>query len=434
MYSIRLLITITNVCFLGLLVCLLHIKPNDMMMKNYFLMLAMTTLCFNNASAQWTDLNPPYSNYENYTAIGVSANGKNIAMSGISMNRTTFEITEPYTVSSDYGVTWHVRPGKSSQSDYLLWEGDVLYCKSVTSTGVKLIKSIDYGLTFTVIDSAFETNSTSIISNAAGVWYHNLAGNIYESTNKGLNWTLTSTSDINFIDYTIAENGNIIATYNKGIGYSADGGKNWRVATLSTSDTWTDYSSSVSKASNGSLIYLAKSKTRIYKSIDNGVTWQLLAVTPPANIIKLLHSGNDIIAVSTTGATYKCSDETTFTQLTPPVTGILVGASAMAKAGSFVFACGNSGLHRYGTGNTTNVVEKELTEVSIYPNPTADILTVLSTNNFEGFEIYNLLGEKICDGSLLNNQINTAPLNYGIYQLVLRSNKGLPVMLKFCKN
>ncbi len=398
-------------------------------------MLTLATLAFTDANAQWTDLNPPDSNYENYTAIGVSANGKNIAMSGMSMNRTTFEITEPYTVSSDYGATWQVRPGKSSQFDYLFWEGDVLYCKSVTSNGVKLIKSENYGLTFTVIDSAFETNSPSIITNTAGKWYHNLAGNIYESVDKGLTWTMTSTSDINFVDYTIADNGNIVATYNKGVGYSTDGGKNWQVASLSTTDTWTDNLSSVSKAQNGSLIYLGKSKTRIYKSVDHGVTWQLLTATPPANTIKLLHSGNDIIAVSTTGATFKCTDETTFTQLTPAATGILVSASAMAKAGNFVFACGNSGLHRYGAGSTTNVAEYKLSNsVAVYPNPTAGSLTVLNTLKYTSYEIYNLLGEKISGGFLEDDSLSVHQLTAGVYQLVLRSEMASQVVIKFCKN
>src|SRR5574343_1439584 len=113
------------------------------MTKNYLI----AALCFFNllqANAQWTNLNPPDSNYENYLAIGVSSSGKNIAMAGMSMDRVTFAITYPYTISNDYGATWQVRDGKSSQFDYLFWEGDTMYAKSVLQGGVRLIRSLDF--------------------------------------------------------------------------------------------------------------------------------------------------------------------------------------------------------------------------------------------------------------------------------------------------
>lgn len=404
------------------------------MIKNY-LFLALGVLTSSVSFAQWTNLNPPDSNYENYTAIGVSADGKNIAMAGISMDRSTFVVTNPYTISNDYGATWQVRPAKSSQFDYLFWEGDTMYAKSVIQGGVRLIRSVDFGATITIIDSAYETNSPTIVHTPNGNWYHNLSGNIYESVDKGVTWTMTSQSDINFMDYTIADNGNIVATYNKGVGYSTDGGKTWSLSTFSTTDTWTETSNSISKAADGSLIYLGKSKTRVYKSTDHGVTWQLLSLTPPVNSIKLLHSNNELITLTTAGATYKCTDETTFTELTPAITGILVNGNAMAKAGNYIFACGNSGAHRYGTGGgSTGVKEASTFSASIYPNPTSAYLNITSPEKIEGYVIYNLLGEKVMEGNLTYVPINVSTLKTGMYQVQLVTSTHQLVSIKFCKN
>ncbi len=403
------------------------------MTKNFLLfilLIAVTT----SVNAQWTNLNPPDSNYENYLSIGVSQQGKNIAMSCTSLNRVTFEITNPYMISNDYGATWNVRPGKSSQFDYLFWEGDVLYVKSVLPGGIRLLSSNDFGATFTLIDSAFESNSPSIISAPNGNWYHNLAGNIYESTNKGRTWVMTSVSDVNFMDYTIADNGNIVATYSKGVGYSTDSGKNWSLASFSTTDTWTESANSISKAADGSLIYMGKSRTRMYKSVDHGVTWQLLAAVPPVNTIKLLHSGNDIIAMTTTGATYKCSDETSFIELTPAVTGILINGNAMAKAGNYVFACGNSGAYRYGSGNTTGVKEAMIMNTSVYPNPTARYLTVDTKDLVVQFKIYNVIGEQVDGGEFLSSTIDVNELVNGIYFLHLINSDESSVIVRFVKH
>jgi hypothetical protein len=402
------------------------------MTKNYLI----AALCFFNllqANAQWTNLNPPDSNYENYLAIGVSSSGKNIVMAGMSMDRVTFAITYPYTISNDYGATWQVRDGKSSQFDYLFWEGDTMYAKSVLQGGVRLIRSLDYGATFSVIDSAFETNSPTIVHTPSGKWYHNLSGNIYESVDKGVTWTMTSQSDVNFMDYTIADNGNIVATYNKGVGYSTDGGRTWSLATFSTTDTWTETSNSISKAADGSLIYMGKSKSRIYKSTDHGLSWQLLNVTPPINTIKLLHSNNEIISLTTTGATYKCTDETTFTVLTPAVTGILVNGNAMAKAGNFVYACGNSGAYRYGSGSATGILETMIQYTSVYPNPTTSYLNVHAKKSFTQYSVYDLTGKLIHEGSIQSSTIDVSELSEGMYFLYLTDNKNSSVMLRFIK-
>lgn len=402
------------------------------MIKHHLFWLC-TFIGISTSYGQWTNLHAPDSNYENYTAIGVSSTGKNIAMSGIRMDRVTFAITAPYTISNDFGATWKVILGNSSSFDYLFWEGDVLYCKSVTSAGVKLVKSENFGLTFSVIDSPFTSNSPCIISTPGGNWYHNLAGNIYESTDKGLTWTVASSSEVVFMDYTIADNGNIVATYSKGVGYSTDGGKNWSVASYSTNDTWTESVNSISKAANGSLIYMGKSRSRIYKSTDHGVTWQLLSVTPPANTIKLLHSGNNLLALTTTGATFICIDETQFTQLTPAETGILLNGGAMAKAGEYVFACGNSGLYRYGVGSTTGIHETNSTKLLVYPNPVMDELNIHSKLPLASYTIMDSKGAVVMEGTVLNQAISTSSLNQGIYQLILHTTHQQNQVVRFTK-
>lgn len=69
--------------------------------------------------------------------------------------------------------------------------------------------------------------------------------------------------------------------------------------------------------------------------------------------------------------------------------------------------------------------ENKMTQVSVFPNPARDLVTLKMPSNIEvnTISLYNVLGKKI-NASLVNNQINVTHLSKGLYILKLESTVG----------
>jgi len=64
----------------------------------------------------------------------------------------------------------------------------------------------------------------------------------------------------------------------------------------------------------------------------------------------------------------------------------------------------------------------ELTVVCrVYPNPTAENLTVIGTDNWISYEVYSVTGTKVSEGSFINNNLSVANLDTGNYIIRMRS-------------
>lgn len=86
-----------------------------------------------------------------------------------------------------------------------------------------------------------------------------------------------------------------------------------------------------------------------------------------------------------------------------------------------------------GIENFTNA-----STITVYPNPTNDMLTISGlNNNFKGIlTISNIMGQILFKGKIIGSQFNleTASLNSGIYFIQVRDDKGQIVTRKFIKN
>jgi hypothetical protein len=72
----------------------------------------------------------------------------------------------------------------------------------------------------------------------------------------------------------------------------------------------------------------------------------------------------------------------------------------------------------------------------LYPNPANEYIQIEMKNNFEGVNIsvYNLIGQpliKFCSSSKINNTINTAQLQNGIYECRISNSKGIAAVKRF---
>ena len=64
----------------------------------------------------------------------------------------------------------------------------------------------------------------------------------------------------------------------------------------------------------------------------------------------------------------------------------------------------------------------ELTVIcKVYPNPTAENLTVIGTDKWDLYEVYSVTGIKVSEGSFVNNNLSVANLDSGNYIIRMRS-------------
>lgn len=71
--------------------------------------------------------------------------------------------------------------------------------------------------------------------------------------------------------------------------------------------------------------------------------------------------------------------------------------------------------------------------ISIYPNPTSDLLMIDNTENVQNIEIMNLCGQVVLTNNALNTQsVDVSNLQSGIYYISLLTNNE-KIVKKFIK-
>jgi PKD repeat protein len=135
-----------------------------------------------------------------------------------------------------------------------------------------------------------------------------------------------------------------------------------------------------------------------------------------------------------------------------------------ATAYSWNFGDGNSAqgqtvTHTYGQvgmytvqlivvtncGSDTSEIEVEITisgifnvenntNISMYPNPVQDVLTIKSNNvQLDHFEIYDYSGKRVLEGDLISNTINVNRISKGTYFILIYPKEGAVARIPFIK-
>jgi photosystem II stability/assembly factor-like uncharacterized protein len=388
----------------------------------------------NESKAQWASLNAPKNNYEDYQQIAVSDNGKNLAALSGKLNLTTFKVNLIYITSHDFGVTWQIYPtNQIGGGQSMFWDGDDLYVQTSNASIANLMKSSDFGATFTVQNSLYNTQ-TPIVRSPNGKWYLENSSVLNYSTDKGATWIKKDLGTGQyFIDYVVANNGNIVATVNGGAAYSTDGGETWIFSSFPSDNLKTIYNS-ISKSSDGSLFIFkqATPTSLVCKSTDNGVSWQEINVSLPSNTRKLLDCGTEMIAYTVLGSTYKSADGgKTFSAMTPA--NPLITVFDMVTTNSIVYIFGMSGIYKYG--NSTTGLTKPLTDnkFSVFPNPCKDVVNLKPDNKYDSYTITNMAGEMVGKSKISNSQIDFSQMKAGIYLLTVFEKSGRKESVKIIK-
>jgi hypothetical protein len=243
-----------------------------------------------------------------------------------------------------------------------------------------------------------------------------------------------------------------------------------------SSDTWTDYSSKLPDEPNGDLVgndpfavqggydlvvsvkpdnenYVLIGGTNIYKIED--ITTDATSANPTWSLVEQNLSNHSIRSaaittvnneiryfVGTARGLYSNSDPENDNWVLegPNTIGLAVISSLVYRPSDNKLLIGTHGNGMFettiqGTFSTKNFTKT--TDVYVYPNPTQDVLNFRSTTlDFSAtvtYEIYNLTGKRILNGTLNNQKVDVRLLNSGVYFVNL--NVGNTTQsLKFIKN
>ena len=75
--------------------------------------------------------------------------------------------------------------------------------------------------------------------------------------------------------------------------------------------------------------------------------------------------------------------------------------------------------------NSTDIVNSELTDIKIYPNPVTDKLNIISPNRLHFVEIYTFSGQLIFKVNGNMSQVDISKLSKGNYIVKLVSEAGV---------
>ena len=81
---------------------------------------------------------------------------------------------------------------------------------------------------------------------------------------------------------------------------------------------------------------------------------------------------------------------------------------------------------------TLSTQENNKLGVNIFPNPAVDVLNITKVSNNAAFAIYNVAGQFISKGKVINNKVNVTSLAKGVYFIEV-SEKGATSKMKFIK-
>jgi hypothetical protein len=190
----------------------------------------------------------------------------------------------------------------------------------------------------------------------------------------------------------------------------------------------------LSKAADGTILaYFYSTPTSfILKSTDNGVSFQLVNATIPANTNIMYFYGNDMIAVDILGNTYKSSDNgLNFSKINS--LKLLTTVSGMITNRKNIYLYGMSTIYRYGNSPTGIHDMQPQSNLIITQNPCKDKLQFVSNDNLKDFTIYDLAGEIVLKNRISGEYIDVSCLHSGVFLISVTDNLGQYKIAKFMK-
>lgn len=347
----------------------------------------MVTFLFTNLSrlnAQWVQVNNGITNLY-VRSLAVKANNLFAGTNGNGV-----------FLSTNNGATWTQAGLNNDQVQSLAFSGGTLFA-GTNGNGVFL--STDNGTHWTPANTGLTNQSiTSIYPSGSYIYVGTYGGGIFCSSNNGTNWVQINTGLQTLNINTFATCGNYLFAGGTGLYRSSDDGLTWNPVGPFT-NAWVH-----TLAVLGSDIYAGTEGQYIYRSTDNGNTWTQIGQNNglQSSIIQSLNVIGTSIFAGTNGGVYLSTDN----GQTWSHTGLQAIAFSFAQNGQYIFA---------GTGFTTGVYRRPLLEMMQVVNVTitSDNAYVYGFGDVNGIIDYHYPG--VCN--YLAHEIyspNTGPETYTI--------------------
>jgi photosystem II stability/assembly factor-like uncharacterized protein len=274
--------------------------------------------------------------------------------------------------STDNGATWsivdlNIPPG-TDVTALALDSAGMLY---LAVRGVGLFQSSDKGATWARWGESLTTiRPTAIgIDSLTRIYVGSDVGTIYRSTDNGTTWDSTALGGGGGINAIAVRGETVYAGSQQNLYMSHAGGRDWAPTTTLIR------SYSIAIAPNRD-VYVGSFAGRVYRSSDDGMTWEYSVTTPVAPIIAAVgvNERGDLFAGAQPGGMFLSRDGArTWTPLqsgllNPAITSISFNDAGVAYVGTY-----GGGVHR-SVESTTGIAAEERAAgatMRVAPSPTA---------------------------------------------------------------
>ena len=195
-----------------------------------------------------------------------------------------------------------------------------------------------------------------------------------------------------------------------------------------TTDVFTGLSGPASIAFNGDELYISGA----YNG-DGGIFKINITDTTPTITNVVLVTGNALNKIRFIGNEMYFAETTSglklskidITEAFPPtktdvVTNINFPTGFVFDGDDIYITEYYSGILKF-TQNTASVQDTSLNTVSVYPNPTKNVLNISGIDNLQSYRIFNLLGKEIlAKTEIQNNSIDVSNLKKGVYFITIK--------------
>jgi len=430
-------------------------------MKTYLLFLLLTITSFSTQAQFWEEKDSDFPT----ESTGISRFDivdENIAW-GIGYNGINPDNNiQQFSKTIDAGLTWTA--GTISVGNVGLGIGDIaaiddqiayiaVYPRNANQQG-GIWKTEDGGSTWNKITSTAYTSASSFINivhfynNNDGVAMGDPINNeweIYTTSDAGATFNRIAAANIpspqngetGYLAQKATAGNSIWFTTNKGrVFHSTNLGFNWNVYQSPVSDFGGETVSADISFSDANKGILQTQSGVLYSTLNAGQTWSQITLNgsgnPYGDNIAYIPNSSNIVSVGSNpdfaGSSYSVDDGVTWTNIdTKQHVDVSFFDSVTGYSGGFTSNAGNTGVFKYAAEVLTVDNFAFAKAISLYPNPTSDLVNISSTGTIARLELINLSGQQIKVFEPLT-VISLKELPAGMYLIKITTDQGVETL------
>ncbi|WP_405606155.1 T9SS type A sorting domain-containing protein [Polaribacter sp. Asnod1-A03] len=282
------------------------------------------------------------------------------------------------------------------------YEASETILKKINFTDMDKIEEVDIKLPFLdfINGILIDKNGKITISIGIEIYVSYDDGETWENSSKGLE-ILNETDLIFDIKQDKLNNNKIALATSKGVFISDDNGENWELK-MNKQVNKVTFSTETSGIMIASTYNSVNSKFALHYSIDNGETWEII-------------NNEQLLSISSYSSDFLFKEDAIITYINTSDLGLLEYTIDLSSL------------------STPDDLENDLSPITIYPNPTRNILNIEIKNaSIVNVAVFSLAGNKVLE---FNNKdkIDISNLSSGIYSLRIKGDNNNVIFKRIIK-